>query len=423
MKRKIISVILIMCLVVISAGCKADKSDDKKEVTLNYYSHVDENGTLTNIINKFHEENPNIKVNVVELPADTNKKLQMISTALQAEDDSLDMFDADVTWPPIFASAGWVTDLTDELTQDEKDKYLPGAINANIYQGKLWGLPYRIDAGMLYYRKDLLEKYNKTVPETWEELVETATYIMENEPDMKGLAGSWKQYEGLTCNLMEYVWSYGGDVFDENGKVIYNSPETIKATKMMVDMINTSKITPEGIINFGSGDARAPFFTGKLIFLRDWPSGWNKSQDADKSQVVGKVGIAELPKADKNGKSYSTLGGWQIMVSKFSKNQEEAIKFAKYMAGEEAEKIEALGLSHLPSIKSLYEDKEILEKMPFVEKMLPVFMNANPRPKSPYYSEISNVLQLQTQLAFIEDKTVEDAVKDADKEIKKIIGQ
>ena len=50
-------------------------------------------------------------------------------------------------------------------------------------------------------------------------------------------------------------------------------------------------------------------------------------------------------------------------------------------------------------------------------------MNANPRPKSPYYSEISNVLQLQTQLAFVGEKTAEDAVKDADNEIKKIIGQ
>ncbi len=401
MKRRMISFMLVMCLVILSVGCGAKKDDSKaKEVTLNYYSHVDENGTLTKIINAFQEKNPTIKVNVVELPADTNKKLQMISTALQAEDDSLDMFDADVTWPSIFASAGWVLDLTDELTKEEKDKYLPGALNANIYEGKLWGLPYRIDAGMLYYRKDLLEKYNKPVPETWDELVQTATYIMEKEPEMKGLAGSWKQYEGLTCNLMEYVWSYGGDVFDEDGKVIYHSPETVQATQMMVDMINKSKIAPEGIINFGSGDARAPFFAGKLVFLRDWPSGWSKSQAPDKSQVVDKVGIAQLPKASKDGKSYSTLGGWQIMVSKFSKHEKEAVKFAKFMAGEEAEKIEALGLSHLPSIKSLYEDKDILESMPFVEKMLPVFLNANPRPKSPYYAEISNVLQLQTQKSF-----------------------
>ncbi len=393
-----------------------------QEVELNYYSHAVENGTRLDIIEEFEAENPGIKVNLIELPADTNKKLQTLNTILQAQDSSMDIFDADVTWPPIFASAGWVEPLENHLNSEDKEDFMPGPMGAVTYMEQIWGVPYRTDAGMLYYRKDLLQKYNKNVPETWDELIDTAMYIMDQEPDMKGHAGSWAQYEGLTCNLMEFVWSYGGKVFDKKGNVIYNSPETVEAVSTMTDMIRRYEIMPEGIVNFHSGDARAPFFSGKLVFLRDWPSGWRSAQDPEKSNVVDKVGIAALPKGDPEGRSYSTLGGWQIMVSKYSENKEAAIKFAKFRASKKAQKIAALGLSHIPSRHSLYEDSEILEFMPFLTEMYPAIVNTYPRPQTPYYAEVSNVLQVETQNAFVGNKTPAECVSDAEEQIKEIVG-
>jgi len=394
-----------------------------EDIVLNYYSHGIENGTRLDIIAEFEATHSGIKVNLVELPQDTNKKLQMISTILQSRDSSMDIFDADVTWPPIFAAAGWVEPLDDYISAEEREDFLPGPFDAVTYLGHIWGVPYRTDAGMLYYRKDLLEKYNKDVPETWDELIATAKYIMEREEGLKGHAGSWAQYEGLTCNLMEFVWSYGGRVFNEKGEVVFDSPETVAALTTMTDMINKYKIMPEGIVNFYSGDARAPFFAGKLVFLRDWPSGWRKSQDPEKSKVVGKVGIAPIPKGSSDERSYSTLGGWQVMVSKYSEHKEAAIEFAKFRASKQAQKIAALGLSHIPSRKSLYKDEDILEKMPFIENMYPAFLSAYPRPKSPFYAEISNILQVETQKAFVGEKTPEEAVRDANQQIKNLLGQ
>jgi multiple sugar transport system substrate-binding protein len=219
---------------------------------------------------------------------------------------------------------------------------------------------------------------------------------------------------------MEFVWSYGGKVFDEDGNVVYNSPATVEAVKTMTAMIREHDIMPNGIVNFYSGDARAPFFSGNLIFLRDWPSGWRSAQDPEKSDVVGKVGIAALPKGKADGRSYSTLGGWQVMVSKYSENKEEAIKFAKFRASKEAQKMAALGLSHIPARDSLYQDKDILEFMPFLEEMHPAIVNSYPRPKSPYYAEISNILQVETQNAFVGNKSPEEAVADADERISQI---
>jgi len=393
-------------------------------VELNYYSHPDEKGERNAMILAFEEQYPNVKVNLVELPTDTSKKLTMLSTVLQAEDPSLDIFDADVIWPPIFASAGWVEPIDDYLTSEEIDAYLPGAILSNEYKGSYYGIPYRTDTGMLYYRKDLLEKYDKPVPTTWDELTETAKYIIEEEGgNMSGHAGSWKQYEGLTCNLTEFIWSYGGRVLDDDGNVALNSPEAIAAVTRMTDMINKDNITPEGVITFGSGDARAVFFAGEMVFLRDWPSGWNKSQNPENSKIVGKVGIAALPTGGEGQTSYSTLGGWQIMVSAFSEHKEEAIAFAKFRAGEYSQILMAKELSHIPSLKSLYSNPEVLEAMPFLESMYPAIIHAYPRPKSPYYAELSNILQVETQLAFIKQKTPEEAVKDATMQIKVLLGQ
>ncbi len=392
-----------------------------KEVVLNYYSHAVENGTRTEIIEEFEKTHPGIKVNLVELPMNTSKKLQTLSTIFQAQDSSIDIFDADVIWPPIFASAGWVEPLDNYFTAEERAEFLDGPILANTYMNKIWGVPYRTDAGILYYRTDLLEKYNRSIPNTWNELVETSLYIMEQEADMKGIAGSWAQYEGLVCNALEIFWSYGAKVLDEEGNVVLNSPEAVEALQLMVDMVNKDKITPDGIINFFSGDARAQFFAGKLIFMRDWPSGWRKSQDPEQSKVVGKVGMTPLPTGIEGGRSYSTLGGWQIMVSNFSKHKKEAAEFAKFRASYEAQKIAAIGLTHLPSRKAVYADAEVLAVNPYYKDMYNVFLNAYPRPKTPFYAEVSSVLQVEIQKALTLKKTAEEAIKDATKQIEEIL--
>ena len=423
----LVAVSLTGCSTSDQANSESEPVQDNKNqevVELNYYSHSDENGERLAIIEAFEQENPGVKVNLVELPADTNKKLSMISTTLQAGDTSLDIFDADVTWAPIFASAEWVEPLDDHLTSEEIEAYLPGAMLANYYKGNYYGIPYRTDTGMLYYRKDLLEKYNKPVPTTWDELTETAKFIMNEEGgNMSGHAGSWKQYEGLTCNLTEFIWSYGGHVLDENGNVVLNSKESIAALTRMSDMVNKDQITPEGVVTFGSGGARAVFFAGDMVFLRDWPSGWGKSQDPEKSKVVDKVGIAALPAGSAEQKSYSTLGGWQVMVSSFSEHKEEAIAFAKFRASEYAQIEMAKRVSHIPSLKGLYENDEVLEAMPFLEQMYPAIANAYPRPKTPFYAELSNILQVETQQALIGNKTPEQAILDADASIKALLEQ
>jgi multiple sugar transport system substrate-binding protein len=423
MKKFALLLSIVMLVTSFITGCDAGTKEEGP-VTITYYGRPDEKGFETKVIEQFEKENANIKVNYVELPESTDKKLQTINTILQAKGSSMDVFVGDVVWTPIFAGADWVLPLDEYLTDEEIKEHTPGSMAAYKYNNNVYGIPFFTDGGMLYYRKDLLKKYNKEVPATWNELVETTKYIIEQEknPNLYGYAGSWKQYEGVTCNLTELVWSHGGDFLDEKGNIVFNSPETIEAVKLMGDMVIKEKITPPGISNFGSGDVRNLFANGQLIFSRDWPTFAKKADSMEGSKVVGNVGYTVLPTV-KGGKNYSTLGGWGVMVSNFSEHKEEAVKFAKFRSSFQIQKQEALGLAHLPTRIALYKDEDVKKALPFAADMYPVMMSTKPRPQSPYYAELSGILQLETQNVITGKKTAEEAVKYAEEKMKQVLGQ
>jgi multiple sugar transport system substrate-binding protein len=174
--------------------------------------------TNQNIIAEFQKKYPNVDVELVELPTETDKKLQTMSTILQAKDSSMDVFDIDCTWPLTFISAGWVEKLDDVLGADEVNAHFEGARGAGTYGGSQYTMPHNIDIGTLFYRKDLLDKYGYQSPKTWAELVTISKDIMSKEPEIKnGFSSAWRQYEALVCCALEFIWGAGGDILDENG--------------------------------------------------------------------------------------------------------------------------------------------------------------------------------------------------------------
>lgn len=302
------------------------------------------------------------------MPSNTDKKLEILLYALNKKDSSIDLFDADITWPAILVNQNLVAPLNNYITTAESDLWIDSAVSANTINNNIYGVPYRLDAGMLYYRKDLLSKYNFSVPRTWDELINISKYIMKKEPNMYGYAGSWKAFEGLTCNLLEFLWSFDGRLFSKKNELILSSSNNLKAITTMVNFRNKHHITPKDILNYSSGDARKLFNSGHLVFLRDWSSEWSKSQDPNTSQVINKIDIANIPNSIYNETTPSVIGGWQIMVSNYSNHKKEAALFAKYRASEYPQILSAKNLSHLPTLKSLYKNESVLKELPFLKK-------------------------------------------------------
>ncbi|HET7503229.1 MAG TPA: ABC transporter substrate-binding protein, partial [Kofleriaceae bacterium] len=310
-------------------------------------------------------------VKVVTSPTSSSEKLALAQQLLAAGATDIDVFSTDVVWPGILGS--FFLDLKQYSNGAEK-QHFDAIIANNSVEGKLVALPWYTDAGLLYYRTDLLDKYKEKPPTTWEEMTATAKKIQDGErkagnKDLWGLVFQGKAYEGLTCNALEWVASFGGGtIVGTDGKVTINNPEAAAALDLAATWIGS--ITPPGVLNYEEEESRGIFQSGNAVFMRNWPYAYQLSQSAD-SPIKGKVAITTLPKGPgANARGAATLGGWNLSVSKFSKHPKEAADLALYLTGPEEQKRRAVTAGYQPTIKSLYEDKEVLAANPSFAMLL-----------------------------------------------------
>jgi multiple sugar transport system substrate-binding protein len=416
MRKDFISILCIVVLLI--CGCAPKKMDER--ITIRFLDRPDRGGGWAELIAQFEAKYPNIKVELEEGPTATNTREDMYATSFCAGEDTYDLVYMDVIWVPKFADAGWIIPLDDKFPKEEQAKFLPGDIDGSIYNGKIYRVPMRSDAGMLYYRKDLLDKAGFTPPTTWKELVDIATKL-QNPPDLYGFVFQGRQYEGLVCNYLELLWGAGGDIFDAEGNVIIDSKEAISALQWMHDVINLYKITPPGVTTYQEEESRHLFQQGKAVFMRNWPYAWTLAQKDD-SPIKGKIGIVPMVHKE-NCKSAATLGGWGFGISKFSKHKEAAWEFIKFATSYEGQKAYHFKSGAIPTRHALFKDKEILDESPYYPQLYNVLINAKPRPMHPKYPRISDILQLHISAALVGKESPEVALKSAALEIAKELEQ
>lgn len=376
------------------------------------------------LVAMFEAQNPDIDVDVHFAVGTSGEFLNRLVTQFAARDTSIDVIAVDVIWPPAFVGAGWLEPMDGWISPDEARAFSPGAIQAATIGGKLYALPWYYDAGLLYYRKDLLDKYGFEPPRTWDELKEQAKTIVagEGDPGLAGFLFQGAKIEALTNSYLEMLWGMGGDVLDEDGNVILDTPEGkgLEALRLFLSMVEDG-VTPRSVVEQSTDDTRLNFQAGRAVFLRNWVYGWGLFQ-GDDSAVKGKVGIATLPSTEGYPPA-ATLGGWFIGVSSYSRNKEAAMKFAQYLAGFEAQKFRAVTQSYLPARLSVYDDPEVLAVNPQFADLLPVVEAARARPRVPEYTQISAIMQTYLNAALAGQMRAEDAVRDMAAEIGRALGR
>jgi trehalose/maltose transport system substrate-binding protein len=332
-------------------------------------------------------------VKVVPMPSSTTDQFAQYRLWLSAGNADIDVYQTDVIWAPQLADN--FEDLT-EATKDVIKDHFPSIVESQTVNGKLVAMPLFTDAPALYYRKDLLEKHGASVPKTWEELTATAKKIQEAEraagsKDLWGFVWQGNAYEGLTCNALEWVKSFGGgQIVESDGTISINNPKAAAAVDLAKSWVNT--VSPPGVLSYGEEEARGVWQTGNAVFMRNWPYAYGLGE-ADDSKVKGKFDVTTLPSGGDNDKSAATLGGWNLAVSKYAKNKDAAIALVKFLASKDTQKQNALIGSKLPTVMALYDDADIKEKQPIIPRWKDVFLQAVPRPSAPTkvkYNEVSS---------------------------------
>jgi len=335
-------------------------------------------------------------VKVVAAPQSTSDQLALYQQILTAQSSDIDVFQIDVVWPGILGSH--FIDLKPYVDQATIDQHFPNIIKGLSRGDQLLALPWFTDAGLLYYRQDLLDKYKLKVPETWDQLTETAKTVQEGERKdgndrFFGFVFQGRAYEGLTCDALEWIASYGGGtIVGADGKITVNNPQAAKALDTAASWVGT--IAPDGVLNYMEEDARGVFQSGNAAFMRNWPYA-HGLVDAGDSPVKGKVGVAALPKGDGEGaRSAAALGGWNLAVSKYSAHPKEAADLAAFLTSKDEQKRRAIVGAFQTTIPALYEDPEVLKAQPFFATLKTAFDGALARPSAitgERYNEVSTL--------------------------------
>jgi len=220
---------------------------------------------------------------------------------------------------------------------------------------------------------------------------------------------------------VEYLYSNGGQFLSEDGtKTMFNSPEGIEAVQFMVDMVNKYNVVQPGITTMDIDEGRAIFTEGRAIFHRNWLYVWAMAQSHETTKVKDKVGIALLP-TFKEGMNTLTLGGWSWAVNKYTKHPEQAARVALFLGGYDAQRFRALNTEWVPALTDVLGDPEVVAKYPIYQEMYKMTSYIKSRPKSPFYTQISDIMQAELQEAILQNKTVEQALNDAEEQIQYIL--
>lgn len=374
-------------------------------------------------VDMFNQSQSKIQVKFLELPppSSSTEVHQALVQQLARRSGTPDVFTQDVVWIAEFAGAGWALPLDEYVTAVDKGQYFPGLIDACTYDGKLTALPWIVDGGMLYYRKDLLDEAGAKVPQTWDELTTIASELQKSKKVDFGYLWQGKQAEVLVCDAVEVIASNGGSILTADGKkAAIGSDKAVEAVQFLYDTINKSKISPSDVLSWDEEPSRLPFTGGKAAFLRNWSYVYAIAQDPSGSSVKDKVGVAPLPHFA-GGKSAACLGGYQYGVNANTKHREAAVEFVRWMSSPETQLWFALQLGLAPTRPAVFKEQKLGQEQPFMQQLETVFTGATPRPVTPKYAQVTLAIQSAVSRALVSGKAKEE-LEGAAARIDKIIG-
>ena len=367
----------------------------------------DEAQGVQQLIDDFNKEyEGQIKVSWKEGSRFSDAFYHELKAEFESGNPQFDVIGADVIWTPAFASNGWVEDITQQFfAAHNPTDYLEIAMESVSYQFKIWGIPWYTDAGMLYYRKDLLERLDiADPPATWEELIVMAKTIQKEVNIPFGYVFQGANYEGGVTNACEFIWNAEGDIligdlssaasFDtevpNTDLIVVNSDASRRGLEDLVK-IKESGILPPNIHELREKEAAEYFRNGQTIFMRSWASSFGSLAAKESKLKPDQIGLTPLPTSDRTMVPYSCLGGWNLMVSSFSspEKKEAAWKFMQYASSKEAQRTRVLKVGSLPTLRSLYEDETLLKQAPVANLARQVIPVCKVRPRSPFYMQMS----------------------------------
>ncbi len=370
-----------------------------------------------------------IKVNVVEIPEKdlTQKMLLEFSNntgafdALMAPEDAFAKYVTNGYLLSLKEAGGEPADAGDFVPRFLDRVRYDGA---KLYQGDLYGLPLNGDVNVMYYNTELFTQAGldpDKPPQTWDEFLAAAKALTKD--GVYGTAWLGVQGDASTWAWATYLFSEGGDFFDENNHPVFNSEAGVKALQMIVDMIHTDQVMPPSVSSWDYDQINAAFPQGRVAMVINWPYMLSLANDPAQSAVAGKVKIALAPK----GETYGVpSGGWKWLIAKASKHPAEALKFIEFATSTDFQSYMVETYSQLPTRTSVYDAMKANNPDDYTWQVWQDAFSQSARfmpVQYPEWSQISSIISLALQQAQIQEKTPQEALDAAAAQVEELMQQ
>jgi multiple sugar transport system substrate-binding protein len=375
--------------------------------TVKYCTGQDTTGERKDSIERFEAANPDIQVELVEFPASADEQRNQFIQRQQARSADCDVFGSDVVWTAEFAQQKWLYDLSPYIEQ-RKAEFIPSTLETVHYDDKYWGVPKDTNAGFLYYRSDQVD----APPDTWQA-------VYEDAKSKDGIVYQGASYEGLTVNFLELAYAAGGSALNEDGtKATINSPENLKALEFMVNGINDGA-APKGVVTMMEEESQRAFVAGRTTYLRNWPYVYAIGQ-AKGSKIRDEFDVAPYPPFE-GGETAGILGGLNLVISAYAKNPGGALAFVDFATNQESMNRAASQFALPPALASSYDDPGVQEALPFAAELKQAVEQAQPRPVTPVYSQVSEAIYKNVNAALAGQSTPQQALENAQRDVDKAL--
>ncbi|HEY5709445.1 MAG TPA: ABC transporter substrate-binding protein [Solirubrobacterales bacterium] len=336
----------------------------------------DTSGAFKTAVDQFNQENPNLNAVLLELPENADIQREQQIQRLRAESSECDVLGMDVIWTAEYAASGWLYDLTPVVDAHE-DEFIPSTVETVEYEDKKWALPFNTNAGFLFYRTDEVPK----APATWEDVYKEAQ-------EKNGLVYQGERYEGLTVDFLELLYSAGGKVLSEDGETVeIDSPETREALEFLAKGIDDGTVT-KAVTTYEEESSRRAFEAGNATFMRNWPYAYALGKE---SNIADDFAVVKFPGFGGN-EGAGVVGGYNLGISAYTDNPDGSLAFSEFLVSPPAQKEMFIKATLPATTTSVYNDPEVKTEIPFTTELLKAVEQAQARPVSPVYTEISQAI-------------------------------
>jgi multiple sugar transport system substrate-binding protein len=382
-------------LVPLLPGCGGDSGP----LTLNWYINPDNGGQAELAAKCGAASNGAYQIKTATLPNDATAQREQLVRRLAAKDSSIDLMSLDPPFIPEFAEAGFLRPFSQDEARGLTSGVLSGPIETASWNGQLVTAPFWANTQLLWYRKSVATKANldpAARPPTWDQLIQAATGT-GTTVEVQG-----NRYEGYMVWISALISSAGGRVLEnpEAGKDVKPlvDSEAGRTAATVIQALGRSRAANPALSTSDEEANRSAFQGPTGGFMMNWAYVYGAAQEAVAEgtlaqAVLDDIGWARYPRTDAGRESEPPLGGINLGIGSFSNNHPQAVEAARCITSLQSQTEYMIKSKNPGARAAVYDDPEVRRIFPMADQIRESIDDAAPRPKSPYYTDVSSAMQ------------------------------